>query len=579
MADTQLITETRELVALNADVVGYSRLMADDFGATTTTMERYHRLVEKEIAQAGGALVNFVGDNFMAVFEDAKAAIGAAIAISAAIERDSEQVPENRRLRFRMGIDQGPVTISDGDYFGDALNIAARIQALARPGGVSVSGSVYQELDEPALRFRSTGVRRLKNIPEGVEVFEFADLPTAVEHQAPRLALSPPSIAVLPIHTSGLTAATEGVPELIRADVVHRLAGVPSMSVIDAPADPIEPATQAPEYLMEMGFHQFEERARFYAKLMQVATMNIVTSQRWSATAEELVAGSDEIADQIAAAVEVELVIGEPAREYSRLEDPAAIRDIYQGWYHLTADTPEGILRAIELFEGVAAAHPDLFIGPSLTAFAHWVGAAEGLLPDAAEHYTIAMDLARRGAELGDQTGLAQMVQAAILMSIGQAGEALEMLEHVEIQRPTCDITYGLEASVRRYLGQWEKSIDLLDVAMRLTAMNKPWYPTIQACSLYIGNRLQAAASTAESVLEHQPRNLEALMVLAAAQVELGQLRRAKATAALITERFPGVDVGAWLDRRPYQDPELVTRWKRSLAEAGLDSGDRITEA
>jgi len=138
------------------------------------------------------------------------------------------------------------------------------------------------------------------------------------------------------------------------------------------------------------------------------------------------------------------------------------------------------------------------------------------------------------------------------------------------ITRPTCDVTYGLAGSLRRYMGQWEKAVDLLDVAMRLTGVNKPWYPTVKACSLFIGGRVERAASIAEEVLEYQPNNLEALLVLAAAQVEMGLGRRARATAQLVQERFPTADLLAWLDGSPYQSEEIIHRWKADLASAGM---------
>lgn len=563
--------DSRDMVALNADVVGYSGLMADDFAATTSAMAVAHGLVSEQVAAAGGILVNFVGDNFMAVFDDAAAAMRAAISISSELERE-DPGEGGTAIRFRMGIDKGPVTVSGDDYFGEALNVAARIQALARPGGVSVSRAVFGELDEPALRFRSTGSHRLKNIPGDVEVFEFADLPSVRTPDAPPLArsLGTPSIAVLPVHGSGLGPEADGIPELLRADIVHRLAEVPNLRVIDAPAEGGPGTRLTPAYLLETGMIRYGNTGRFYAKLMEVASMNIVTSHKWTGTPEQLVAQSDEIADTVARSVEVELIIGEPAREYSQLEDPEAIRTIYRGWYHLTTDTPEGNQRAIELFDQIIAKHPDSMIGYSLAAFAHWVGAAEGITSNPSEHYRRAAELARQGTALGDATGLAEMVQAATLLSTGNPGEAIDLMERVEIKRPTCDITYGLAASMCRYVGEWERSIDLLDVAMRLTAMNKPWYPTVQAAALYIGGRLDAAASTAAAVLEHQPRNLEALLVLAAAQVELGQLRRGRATAATIRRLFPAVDVAAWFEHRPYQIPDVIDRWKRALAELGL---------
>ena len=94
----------------------------------------------------------------------------------------------------------------------------------------------------------------------------------------------------------------------------------------------------------------------------------------------------------------------------------------------------------------------------------------------------------------GDPTGVATAIEAAIHMFQGDVDGALEDLEEVRITRPTCDITYGLEGSVRRYLGEWEKAVELVDTAMRLTGVNKPWYPTIQACSLLLGGRVERAA-------------------------------------------------------------------------------------
>ncbi len=157
---------------------------------------------------------------------------------------------------------------------------------------------------------------------------------------------------------------------------------------------------------------------------------------------------------------------------------------------------------------------------------------------------------------------------------MGRIAEAIETMGNLEITRPTCDVTFGLEGSMKRYLGEWEEAVGLLDTAMRLTGVNKPWYPTVKACSLFIGNKTEQAASVAESVLEYQPNNIEALLVLTAAQVELGLDRRAEATANIVRERFPSLDVGAWLDRNPYQDHELIDRWKADLASVDLVGAD-----
>ena len=560
------------MVALNADVVGYSRLMADDFASTTATMAEYHDLVENKVATGDGVLANFVGDSFMAVFAHAEDAIRTAIAITSEIEAANRDVPEQRRARFRMGIDQGDVGVSDGHYHGDALNIAARIQAIAAPGGVSVSAKVYRALDEPALRFRPIGRQALKNIPEHIVVYEFVDLPSdhAPTTERTSLALEAPTIAVLPIHTEMVDSAVRAAAGVIRMDLLHRLAAVPQLNVIDAKTEPGgEHGGVSARYMVDSGAHQVGDQVRVYAMVFDVTTMNVVKSYKWTAPTDEILARSEELADEVARAVEVDLVVGEPAGLYAELDDPEAIENVYLGWYHLRTGTEEALAHAIDLFGEVTKSHPDQPFGYTLSAFANWTGAANDWGPDPDEALRMAHGQAQIANEIGDPTGMAKAVEAAVLMSQGKPDEALAAMDQLEIIRPTCDVTYGLEGSVRRYLGQWERAVDLLDTAMRLTGINKPWYPTVKACSLYVGGQAEDAASLAESVLEYQPNNLEALLVLAAAQTELGLDRRAHATVDLIRERFPSVDVEAWIDKSPYQKQEIVDRWKGDLASAG----------
>ena len=561
-----------EMVALNADVVGYSRLIADDLDTMTATMDEYRELVERLVRENAGTLVNFVGDNFMAVFVDAMAAMRAAIAMTTEIEARNAARESSRKARFRMGLDQGVVAVSSDEYFGDALNIAARIQAIAQAGGISVSGRVYRALDEPALRFRPIGRRSLKNIPEDVDIYEFADLPSD-DSAAPAqrsLALESPSVAVLPIHNETVDDSVRSTADMLRTDLIHRLTRIPQLRVIDARVTSAGDGAREPaRYIIETGVHQAGDNVRIYAEVIDVTSMNVVKVHRWTAKAVDLFELSDELADEVGRALEVDLIVGEPAGFYAELDDPVAVEHVYLGWYHLTSGTPEGWARALESFDKVARAHPDMAYGHVLSAFAKWMGAASGWVSDPEKTLLEARDQARVGLATGDPTGLAQMVEGAVLMSQGRGQEALEMIENVEIMRPSCDVTYGLEGSIRRYLGEWEKAVDLTDKAMRLTGVNKPWYPTVKACSLFVGGRVEQAAAMAEMVLEHQSHNLEALLVLAAAQVELGLDRRAHATAALIKERYPTVDVATWLAGNPYQGQAVIDRWRADLVAAG----------
>lgn len=542
--------------------------MADDFEATTAAMKDLHRMVEREVTDNDGVIINFAGDNFMAAFPEAKAAMKAAIAVTSQIEDRNGGLPEARWVRFRMGLDAGGIAVAEDQWFGEPLNVAARIQAIAPAGGISVSSRVYRALDEPALRFRAMGRRDLKGIPEPVEVYEYADLPSVHDRAVgtSRLSLESPTVAVLPLHIGETPSTVADSARMFREDLIYRLTQVPQLGVVDAASD----RAAAASYMIELGVAVAGDLVRIYARVLDVSRMTGVKAHRWTLSPDEIPVRSDSMADEVARSLEVELIVGVPATLYAELDDPEAVERIYLGWFHLTSSTREGWLEARKLFGEVAGSHPEQPYGHVLSAFVNWVGADSGWVPDPEASLSLAWEQATSGLAAGDPTGMAHAVQAAILLSRGETDKAVDTMEAVRIERPTCDVTFGLEGSIRRYLGQWEKSVDSLDTAMRLTGMTKPWYPTIKACALYHGGQMQEAASTAETVLEYQPNNLEALLVLSAAQKRLGLERRARATAQLVQERFPATDVEDWIDSNPYQVQEIVQRWKEDLASIGL---------
>lgn len=569
----------RVLVALNADVVSYSRLVADDAEHTATALGNVRSIVEDEISSGSGTLLNFVGDNFMAVFEQPEQAIRTAIAITNAVEASNAPFPEYLRLRFRMGIDMGPVRIDgDGAHLGDALNIAARIQSIAEPGGLSISGAVFRALDEPSFRFRSRGRHQLKNIPEGVHVYDFPDLPSE-EHTSsiPKrpLALETPRVAVLPMHITGDADGLTSVGVFLLSDVLSGLIALHNLDVVDVTNSDgrraeTEPAPPNVRYMLSSGIVQSGTRVRVWAQVRDVLTQSVLWVGKWDCDQDAVFDMADELATDIVRAFEIELIIGEPARVYHELGSPEAIAKVYEGWYNLTAGTRNGWNQANKLFGELRTDAPNNAIGPVLYAFTQWMGARDGLVSDRAGGFREARINAQHGLELGDNTGLSAMILAAVDLERGDANAALDGIEAAKILRPTCDLTWAMEASIRRYLGQWEEAVVLIDQAMGLSPVNKPWYPTVLASSYYVGHEYEQAAAIAEEVLEHQPKNIEALLVLAASQSELGLERRARATGAMINERFPDADPSQWLASNPYQDDQFVDRWRSDLARAGL---------
>jgi len=571
--------ETRYVFALNADVVSYTRLLADAPESTAAAMKHFRSLVEQAIGKAGGTLVNFVGDNFMSTFDSAPDALSAALAVSREVAEYNAEKLEFERVRFRMGIDAGEMMVNDqGQHLGDVLNVAARIQSVAKPGGLSVSSTVYTALDEPAMRFRSVGRKDFKGVPEQVHVYEFSDLPADDDTSlSPRrvLSLENPSVAVLPMNVEGLADEAIAAGRLLLMDLVNSLVSIPSLDVVDLSQSEgrltgdVAPPSNV-RYMLTTGIVGIGSRLRVFATLTEVGSMSNLWGGKWDSTLEDVFDLAERFTSDTKKAFEIELIVGEPARIYNDLGDPEGLVKVYEGWYKLTSGTPEGWARAIQLFEELAVSHPDNPLGFGLSAFTHWVGAAQGVSSDPAESLMMARKRAEGGIDRGDPTGLCRMVLAAVCLEEGNAAEALEQAESATIVRPTCDVTYAMEASVRRYLGQWDEAVVLIDHAMGLSPVTKPWYPTVLASSYYIGERFEEAAATAEEVVSHQPNNLEALLILAASQAALGLDRRANATAGVIKDRFPQTRRDEWLDANPYQDETFVDRWRADLEHAGL---------
>ena len=573
------IPETRFVFALNADVVSYTRLLSDAPEATAETMKRFHTLVDHAIGQAGGTLVNFVGDNFMSTFESAPAALSAALVISREVAEDNADKLEFERVRFRMGIDAGEMMINEyGQHLGDVLNIAARIQSIAKPGGLSVSSSVYTALDEPAMRFRSVGAKDFKGVPEQVHVYEFADLPADDDTSLnPRRALSlgNPTVTVLPMNVEGLGDDAIAAGRLLLMDLSNALVSIPSLDVIDVSqtegrlgGDAAPPSNV--RYMLTTGIVGIGSRLRVYATLTEVGSMSNLWGGKWDSPLEEVFDLAERFTAEVKKAFEIELIVGEQARIYNDLGDPEGLVKVYEGWYKLTSGTREGWVRALELFEELVGSYPENALGYGLSAFTHWMGAAQGVSTDSAYSLRMARKRAEGGIDRDDPTGLCRMVLAAVCLEEGNPDEALEQAESALIVRPTCDVTYAMEASVRRYLGQWDEAVVLIDHAMDLSPVTKPWYPTVLASSYYIGERFEEAAATADELVSYQPNNLEALLILAASQAALGLDRRAHATAQVIRDRFPQTRRDEWLDSNPYQDEAFVERWRADLEHAGL---------
>jgi TolB-like protein len=379
-------------------------------------------------------------------------------------------------------------------------------------------------------------------------------------------------VAVLPILDPD-TDAPDSPAAALRLELLTSLVKLPGLEVIDV--DDRGAATdvrgRSARYVLECGVQRAQGRLRVWALLIDTPTVNQIWGERWDGTTEDLFELTERVAQDIVRALEVELVIGEPARLYRSLVDPASVERIYRGWHQLAKGTSTGLLNAIELFETVSVTVPDTATGPALTAFACWYGAMTGLSDDPEAHLARAWRDAITGVTLGDDTGLSHMVKAALMLSEGgDLDEALEEARRAQAKRPTCDVTFGIEASLERYRGNWQVAVESARRAMSMSPTFSHWYETTLVGAYHMAGQYQQAADIAEGVVARSPNAAEALLLLAASQEALGLHRRAAGTITTFMTRCPGVTRADVRRLHHFRDPSVMDRWLTQLEAAGL---------
>ena len=154
--------DTRHAAVLHGDVAGYSKLTADNEIETHQTLQTYRRIIEEETGARDGSVQQFVGDEFLAVFPDERSALEAALDIQRHIADGNARLPAGRQMRFRLGINSGPISLQDGHWYGDTINVAARLQAMGEPGGITISGPALDAVGDIDVKIESQGRKRLK---------------------------------------------------------------------------------------------------------------------------------------------------------------------------------------------------------------------------------------------------------------------------------------------------------------------------------------------------------------------------------------------------------------------------------
>jgi adenylate cyclase len=493
------MTATRRLTAiLAADVAGYSRLMgADEEGTHARLQAHLRELIEPKIAEHRGRVVKNTGDGFLAEFSSVVDAVRCAVEVQRGMAERNAETPEDKRITFRIGVNLGDVIVEEHDIFGDGVNVAARLEALAQPGGISVSRVVRDQVrDKVPFAFEDLGEQQFKNIarpvrvyalpPEVVEMSPASRAPLAASSsgsaRAPRL-----SIMVLPF--SNLSSDPEqgyfadGITDDLTTDL-SRIVGLVVISrntaftyrdkAIDAKRIGRELHVR---YVLEGSVRRSSSQVRVNAQLIDAETNAHQWAERFEHGIGDLFAVQDEITRRIAVALNLELMAAEARRS---LDHPDALDCILRARAALrTPPSPINYLQAIELLEHALALDSGSVEAQCLCANARAGRVLDGMSSSATEDIARADQLVRQALSASPRSTLAHFARGEVFRAQGRPQEAIPEYETaIAFNRNWVNAIAAL-AWCKFFVGSLAEVIPLHEQVIQLSPRDPeigPWY-------------------------------------------------------------------------------------------------------
>ena len=576
---------------LSADVVGYSRLMADDEVATIRTLSAYRDKIGTHVHENGGRVVDFTGDNTLAEFTSALHAVECAVNIQNTLKELNARFDENRQMLLRIGIDLGEILVDHDVIYGAGVNIASRLEGLAEPGGICISEIVYSQVhNKLGVGFVDVGTRTLKNIPTPVRVFRIVEQKVepapvvmgATPDQEIALPLpQKPSLAVLPFVNLSTDSNQDYFSDGLTMDIMTALVKIPGLFLISE-ISMFSYKSQAPSigelthqlgvsHVLDGWVRKEGDRIRITARLIETTSGRQVWAERYDRMIADIFAVQDEITEKIVEAMDIKLVTGEMAPILRKiLRNPDALEYYYRGWEALFGSTRDDIREAQQFFEETIRLEPDSSFGYAIAAWSYWWSVDTGLSDDIAVSLDRAGELVRKAKDLGDFTGLSHLVKAQIHLFNREHGKALGAAEKAVLARPSCDLSYVAKANILTYLDRPAEAIDLAKYAIRLAPVYPPFFLKTLAAAYYGSGRYEEATMSAREVLKSDKDDLDALLLLAGANAALDRQEEASWAAAEVQRVKPDFILDKYAETQPYRDPNKLEQVTRMLQKAGL---------
>ena len=578
----------RKLAAiLYADVAGYSRLTGEDEDATHRRLREYLDVISATIESHHGQVMHYAGDAVLAKFDAVVDALSSAVDIQKELKDRNQDLPDERKVQFRIGVNLGDVIEDRGDIYGDGVNVAARLESLADSGGICISESVRTAIGKKLdLGYEFMGEQQVKNIEEPVRAYKVTlgseEKTQLTSPTKPTLELpDKPSIAVLPFTNMSGDPEQEYFADGMTEDIITVLSQLPALSVIarnstfayKGKSVKVQDIARDLEvrYVLEGSVRKSGKRARITAQLIDAVSGHHLWTERYDRDLEDIFEIQDEITRNIAIALQVKLTSGEHARIWQggtrNFEAwQCQVRGV-QAFYKFTR---EGRTEAAEYFEKAVALDPDY--RPAWTALGH--------THKNAAHYADTTDptpLLRRAEEIAekllsedDTRADSHGLLASIRLTQRRHAEALAACAKAIELEPNNPDHHGRLAGILVHSGQPQQALQQINLAIQLSPHYPNWFTSNLVVAHYLLKDFETAREAAEDAVARFPDYPDAYINLATVYSALGLDSQAREIANEFLRRRPDFSLNEYLKTLLFQDNKDTETWVGHLRKAGL---------
>ncbi len=579
--------ERRLAAIVAADVTGYSRLMGEDEAGTLAALMTLRKdLIDPKIGEHHGRLVSTAGDGFLIEFGSAVDAVNYSVELQEELIVRTADVPEPRRIRLRIGINVGDVIVEGDDLYGDGVNVAARLEGLAEPGGVCISRTARDQVrDKLPLQLEDLGEQEVKNIARPVRAFRVLIGTTPEPTAAPAAAQSlpdKPSIAVLPLENMSGDPEQEYFGDGIAEDILTALSKIDSLFVIARNSSfaykgkTVDMREMSRElnvrYVLEGSVRKAGNRVRITAQLIDGESGGHLWAERYDGDLTDIFGLQDEVTQKIVEALQIKLTAEQRERLVRQKTSNIEAYDcVLRGRELMLKSTIESNREAEDLVERAIALDPNYALAHAALSQVHMQRVSVGWAEDQVRALTAAGECAQKALTLNETLAMAHRAMAFVALWQRDHERALAEAERAHELEPNDADCYDSLAGLCCFIGRPAEAVEHAKHSMRLNPHYTGMAPFNMGHAHFLTGNYDEAADWFRRGLERNPNFLPNHALLAALHGLRGETEAAAKALAEARRLNPNLTMDAVGSRLPYTDPAVLGVLVKGLRAAGLE--------